>query len=514
MTTPAADALAELLAVRPDAVVAALGPEARLVPLPDGLPLRGHRHFARRSGLDLFFVDDVVGVLDAWARAQREPVAVVEARLQVQPEHAATVHLFDVREEHGVHVVVLELPDPDLVLDPGVGADARGLGVGRVTRDAMAVFVDVDETACAVLGWPRDDLVGRPTIELVHPGDIDRAVASWMRVREGNVTGRAQVRLRRPDGRFAWIEVRHEEGIGADGLIRSEVVDISEQMAALEAMHERERQLHHLAAALPVGICHVRPDGAVAYTNAPLVELLGDVSTVDDLVAAVERDDQPLVAFGVERALAGEPVELEVGVAEGEGKRRCELTMRAMPDGAEGVIVCAADVTERSRLRAELEHRANHDALTGCLNRGAVVRSLGQLLASSTAVAVAFIDLDDFKAVNDGFGHAAGDELLRTAANRLRASIRADDVLGRIGGDEFVVLCPRGREQLAPEALAARLSDALRDEVVVRGRPVPMRVSIGVAVSETGEVDAEALLGRADDAMYAVKRRGRQVQAS
>ena len=193
----------------------------------------------------------------------------------------------------------------------------------------------------------------------------------------------------------------------------------------------------------------------------------------------------------------------------GLDERRCELTFRPMTSdagGVDGVIVCASDVTDRSRLRAELEHRATHDALSGCLNRGATVAALERALRTSPQVAVAYLDLNGFKAINDELGHAAGDELLRVAAARLRAAIRTDDLVGRIGGDEFVVICPQGHGAFAEADLLRRLARAIDGDVTFARQRIPLSASLGVAVSLPGELDGEAVLSRADAAMYEAKR--------
>jgi diguanylate cyclase (GGDEF)-like protein len=121
-------------------------------------------------------------------------------------------------------------------------------------------------------------------------------------------------------------------------------------------------------------------------------------------------------------------------------------------------------------------------------------------------VAVAFVDLDHFKGINDELGHAAGDELLRVAAARMRAVTRRDDTIGRMGGDEFVVIAPHSHGVLDGPALAERLSDAISGDVRVGMRRVRLHASVGVAISLDGEDDAEGLLIRADAAMYEVKR--------
>jgi diguanylate cyclase (GGDEF)-like protein len=129
-------------------------------------------------------------------------------------------------------------------------------------------------------------------------------------------------------------------------------------------------------------------------------------------------------------------------------------------------------------------------------------------------VAVAYVDLDHFKAINDQLGHAAGDEVLRVAAARLRSVTRIEDRLGRIGGDEFVVICPQGHGPFEAAALVGRLTDAINGDVVFARQRISLRASVGVAVSVAGELGAEAVLSRADAAMYEMKRRVRSQESA
>jgi len=391
----------------------------------------------------------------------------------------------------------------------------------HVTRDAGAVFLSVDAATTTLLGWSADELIGQRTIELVHPDDAERAIDGWLAMRAGDGSGRQRVRYRHVDGHYVWVEVTNDNQLEdpSIGVVRSVLVDISEEMARLEELHQREQQLARLAEALPIGICHLRADGQAVYSNEPFVELLGPTDGREALVLSVMSADRPRLAAVLDHALTGVAGELEVGVVHGLEERRCELSFRPLPsetdDAAtpgdaspiDGIIVCASDVTDRSRLRSELEHRATHDALSGCLNRGAAVSALERALRTSPRVAVAYVDLDSFKAVNDELGHAAGDELLRVVAARLRATVRSDDTIGRIGGDEFVVICPEGSGPIDEEELANRFSDALNAEISFAKRKIPLRASVGVASSRPGEVDAEAVLTRADAAMYRAKRR-------
>ena len=117
-----------------------------------------------------------------------------------------------------------------------------------------------------------------------------------------------------------------------------------------------------------------------------------------------------------------------------------------------------------------------------------------------------FLDVDLFKSVNDQLGHAAGDDLLRVVADRLRGTLRDDDLVGRIGGDEFLVVCPRVTDARLASVIGDRIADALSGEVALRAGTVPLQASIGVAWSPPGVRSATALVHQADLAMYASKR--------
>lgn len=168
-------------------------------------------------------------------------------------------------------------------------------------------------------------------------------------------------------------------------------------------------------------------------------------------------------------------------------------------------------ITALKQAEEQLVYRTLHDDLTGLPNRSLLLEHLANALArsrrSGSLVAVLFLDLDDFKSLNDSFGHSAGDELLSWVAARISASVRASDIAARIGGDEFVVVC----EDLADAAGAAVVADqiqrALTAEIPLRGQTVTAPTSIGIALSHESST-AENLLRDADAAMYVAKHRG------
>lgn len=168
---------------------------------------------------------------------------------------------------------------------------------------------------------------------------------------------------------------------------------------------------------------------------------------------------------------------------------------------------------ESRRHRERLERRANTDELTGLVNRTGLSRHVDRLRSdrTGTSLGVAYLDIDDFKPVNDAHGHQVGDHVLQVVARRLGATVRAGDVAARVGGDEFAVLCPGiGDADLA--RLADRLVAAFRAPIDVDGLVVDISVSVGVALAgpeEQGRREPEALLAGADSALLRAKARGK-----
>ena len=170
------------------------------------------------------------------------------------------------------------------------------------------------------------------------------------------------------------------------------------------------------------------------------------------------------------------------------------------------------DITERKRMEEQLKHQATHDPLTGIPNRvlfeDRLERALLSCRRSGDAVALLFLDLDGFKEVNDSLGHLAGDKLLQTVAERLRRSVRDDDTVARIGGDEFVALLPGVGTSADAENVARKLLAAIQEPIELEGRSMRPNGSVGIAVSSLRTERADALRRRADAALYRAKERG------
>jgi diguanylate cyclase (GGDEF)-like protein len=169
------------------------------------------------------------------------------------------------------------------------------------------------------------------------------------------------------------------------------------------------------------------------------------------------------------------------------------------------------DLSERKRMEEELAHRATHDSLTGLANRVLIESSLKEAIVAArrldAPVGLLIADLDHFKEINDSLGHHAGDKVLQVVADRWRAALRHDDILGRLAGDEFAVILPRA-DAYTSEAIAQRLVRALAEPISFDGQELRVGTSIGLATYPADGLDVDDLVRIADHAMYAAKRGG------
>lgn len=520
MTNALEKALGSMLAQHPHALVAAIDVDGLFVPLPSSFEATGHGVVRARSALELVDPSERRAMIDTWVRVRATGAATGTARLY--DGSAMTYAFFDVRASHGVFVgVFLVDAEPERVnhLETREPIPPR---TGRLQKDEMAFVRGVDDAILQILGWERDELVGTRALELVHPDDRDRGIDSWMEML-GAPGGAARWRGRhlRRDGTYLWMEVtNHNELHDEPGVVQCDMVDISDEMHALEALGEREQVLARLAEALPLGVAHVDPGGRILYANERLHELVGRdaSSTLDEQLAGIVPDDRRVYEAAARGALVyGRDADLEVRIRVPNRPRlHCfSLTLRALL-GAEGdplgAVVCAADITESAELRVELERRATTDDLTGCLNRSAIIATLDRTLEASaptsSGTAVVFVDLDGLKDVNDEHGHRAGDHVLVATATRLRAALREGDSLGRLGGDEFLIVLPNADSTEAAMRVGRRMAEAVDCPLMADGVVVHLRASIGVAWTTSPATDGDALIAAADRAMYESKRSG------
>lgn len=506
-----------LLAQEPPVRVAALAETGLCVPMPSAVPLRSHPVLPRHeSVLELICPADIVPVIHAWDEARRRGAASVAVRLLEAPDTEVLLHFLDARERWGVFLRFL-VGSAEVSATSDANSDLLRPRVGMMTKDRVANVLSCDDALTRMLGWARSDIVGQRSIDLVHVDDQAKAVAIWMDVLASpGAWRRLRLRHLRGDGRWQWVELTNENLINHPdhGYVRTEVIDISEEMAATEALRENELLMRQLTDALPVGIAQLDEDtGRVIYSNDQLAALLGrTISTTEDLLNCVA--DEAGLAAALLAVRGGASLDLEVDVPTAEGCRHVALSIRGLLSGngeATGALLCISDITEAKLLREQLASEARVDGLTGCLRRSVAMEHIDWLVKSlelaAGSVTVLFVDLDGFKRVNDRHGHAAGDALLHEVGRRLRGYAGPRGVVGRVGGDEFVLVTPDFSTAEDAQAAGQRLMDLLQDPVEVGGQLLVPRASVGTAWT-TEHMDADALVAQADAEMYRVKRRG------
>lgn len=256
--------------------------------------------------------------------------------------------------------------------------------------------------------------------------------------------------------------------------------------------------------------------GAIAFHTASAAQLLGASDLVGTRLAdRLHPDDAPRFTEDLRSAAAGARITTEWRLRHEDGTwRYTEIVTNGLLHDAQlsGVVLTFRDAMQRKELERQLMHQAKHDALTDLPNRLMLRERLSIAVAATDAsrplVGLLFLDLDDFKTVNDTFGHNTGDALLQAVAERLGSCILPGDLAARLGGDEFAILLPGLRAPEDAEIVADRIMAALHSPCDVSGQQIPIRASVGIAVVR-GDGALDDALRNADTAMYAAKNMGK-----
>jgi diguanylate cyclase (GGDEF)-like protein/PAS domain S-box-containing protein len=331
-------------------------------------------------------------------------------------------------------------------------------------------------------------------LSVVHPEDrarVEEIVAQAMTGRMDQTWEYRAVRDEKVFDMYAWGEVVLDDGVPVT--LRGYAQNVTERREAERRAAGLLQENALILESAADGILRVDAEGGVRYANPAAERLLGFESggLVDRPVGEVALAHRP----GTFRRSDGTLIFVDENTA----------PLRA-DDGTVGSVVVFSDVTERREMEAQLRRLAEEDALTGLLNRRSFEHVLANRLATGRRGALLLLDLDHFKFINDSFGHAAGDDLIRAVATVLREQTRGNDLLARLGGDEFAILLPDAGQELA-DTIAGRLLAGIESE-----RPTGLRIgaSIGIATFESGQAaEASDLLVAADIALYEAKSAGR-----
>ncbi len=373
------------------------------------------------------------------------------------------------------------------------------------------------------LGYSPKEFTSDLWLSRLYTEDRDRVLQEEDRdrYRPDGSTHRIEYRFRAKDGRLVWISDEYVLMSGPDGRrhYRGVMLDITERKefeAGLALQREHFRSLVQHASDV---ILVIDAGGLITYLSPSVESVLGfspHEQMGRSMFDLVHPDDVALGKETIEKLLelSGSYSRIDLRVRHQDGCYRwleVSLTSLLEDPGVQGIFINYRDVSERRTLEEQLRHNALHDPLTGLANRSLLVDRLEHAIAASARrrehLAVLFIDLDDFKTVNDLFGHAAGDQMLIAAAGRIKPCLRSEDTASRLGGDEFVVLLEGVEHESDATTIASRILESLNSPFVVGGQEVSIHASIGVAVADAPH-DARMLLRNADAAMYSAKSRG------
>jgi diguanylate cyclase (GGDEF)-like protein/PAS domain S-box-containing protein len=390
------------------------------------------------------------------------------------------------------------------------------VGVYRTTLDGA--ILECNQVIADMLGFPEPKDLQRISVPDLYVREDDRR--EHLAALEHGRFCPAEFQLARRDGSTLWVRDYCRAVADEDGAVRfydGILVDITAEKSTQEALRQSERDYRQLfESAHDAILIFAAADATVLEANQRACELYG--------YAHAELVGMPLARLVKDAALGA----ARFGDLAARGGHLSFETVHLRADATEMAIevnavvvehrgVAAAlsinrDISERRALEKAIRDMAFHDPLTGLPNRKLLSDRLSLALAQAhrgrRTMAVLFLDLDGFKAVNDGWGHAQGDELLRDVAGRLAGALRTGDTVARIGGDEFTVLIPELPSEDGAAEVSRKILRELERDFRVGGSECRVTASIGIALYPRDGSDADALLRNADAAMYRAKLAG------
>jgi diguanylate cyclase (GGDEF)-like protein/PAS domain S-box-containing protein len=490
--------------------------------------------------IDVVVAADRKTVIGLWRQVllDGDTASMGEVRLLNKPSRWVTLHFLDLRASHDVLLAIV-IPSNETA-DEAEETEELPPAAPRFStliEDEGGKVLEVDDAFTQMFGYTAEDMVGNSVLDQIHPDDQGRVVEGWMTMLATRRDQQTRMRRKRKGGGWTWVDTTVHNLLNQPDCnhVLIEIIDVSAEMAAQEALQEREELLRRLTDAMPVGLLQVDTDRRVVYNNARLLDILHGspyAGTAAGELAGASEQVQAGASSSSARALLSTLTDEGMATFEGalgrvldEGIdqdvevdmvlpsamwRRALMSIRALQRASGqvgGAITCVLDITDSARARRELEKRATFDALTRCHNRQSILTSLqGELdREDASETAVVYVDLDKFKPVNDTMGHAAGDEVLVQIGERLKVASRSADDVGRLGGDEFLILLRDIPDADAAMQVAGRIRDALCDTFQLSAGPVELSASIGVAWTDGATPTADELVKRADGAMYESK---------
>lgn len=393
--------------------------------------------------------------------------------------------------------------------------------------DARGVIRYISEASLTVLGYRPDDVVGKSGLSFIHPEDLAEARrALGKSLRHPNLPVRVEFRARHRDGSWRFIEAVGINRLSepAVGAIVVHYRDITEPKRAESVLASRVERLSLAARGANDGLWDWDLVRNTVYYSDRWKEMIGFTreeigESPDEWFSRVHPDDLPHLRALLAAHFEGRTgrLEVEYRLCHRSGEYRWMLCRGLAARDSTGRALRMAglqtDITDRKAAELELLEQATRDPLTGLANRAYFLTLLARAVersrtSSGYRFALVFVDLDDFKKINDRFGHLIGDQCLIVVARRLASSVRPGDTVARLGGDEFTVLLDSVSDTGEASKVVGRIQEALSSPLEVGGYQLRTTASIGLALGEGQYRDAGDVLHAADRAMYRVKMGG------
>lgn len=450
---------------------------------------------------DLFDVASHIDLHGAIARAQ--VTTVTRATLLTASGAPALVTLADFGSTSHLSLAII---DTTSVLSEI--ADGEHNIRTRLIYNRAGDLIDIEGSlgSYAYLGTS----VGRWADCIVVPESRPALRQAVDKVRAGEPYARVKVAGTGPGLRFDVVVAAQGNNVLID------LFDESHEHQAIATLTRAHKQFSQLSETLPVGVFVVGESGRMEFHSERLREMFGSrISTGYGWIDIVCPDDRPLLDSALSALPDRRTFSVEVRAERADGElgwfRLAGSDMRDTDGTLKCIVGFVEDISERRDLQQRIEFQAAFDDLTQLPNRATVIERLRMSLVTEkigSRTGVLFLDLDGFKLINDTQGHSVGDIVLVEVAQRFRKAVRARDVIGRFGGDEFIVVAPDLGGPEEAEMLAQRLHDILSTPVLAEGRIITVNASIGIALSDAGGSTSEQLIGDADIAMYEAKSNG------
>lgn len=416
--------------------------------------------------------------------------------------------------------------DPSRVLDTLV-TNLDGMAY-RCRLDSQWTMLFVSRGCLELTGYAPAALIDNQQLswdEITHPDDRVRVRSMIAEAINANRRFAVEYRILTAIHDEKWVLERGMAVTDEQGtqVLEGFIEDISERRQALEAVAQAELRYRHIFEHASEGIFQTTQDGHYLAANQALASMYG-YDTPAELIADLAELDRRLYVDPTQRekfrrlmAGQGKVVNFESEINRRDGSTIWISENAHSVFGRQGEFICyegtVQDITERKSYQAQLEHQANYDRLTGLPNRNLLNDRLNQAIFQAARhsyfLALVFIDLDNFKFINDSLGHDAGDALLIEVARRLRSRLRTADTVARQGGDEFVLVLNDHYQVASIISLLERVLEEVGRPITLMGRDWQVGASLGVALYPTDGEDSQTLLKHADVAMYAAKARGR-----